>query len=145
MIEIVDIEPKLYNQVYNIQAIAMPENDVMDKALFMSEFGAVSRKYFVALENETAIGYIGLFSMDTDYNIISFAVLPEYQRSGVGSALLERAIKFAKDSSKKTMSLEVDVNNEQAISFYKNHGFFVTNIRKNYYKNSDAMVMFLNL
>ena len=88
MIEIVDIEPKLYNQVYNIQAIAMPENDVMDKALFMSEFGAVSRKYFVALENETAIGYIGLFSMDTDYNIISFAVLPKYQHSGVGSALL---------------------------------------------------------
>ena len=92
MIEIVDIEPKLYNRVYNIQAIAMPENDVMDKALFMSEFGAVSRKYFVALENETPIGYIGLFSMDTDYNIISFAVLPEYQRSGVGSALLESTL-----------------------------------------------------
>ena len=145
MIKIVDIEPKLYNQIYKIQEIAMPENDVMDKALFMSEFGAMSRKYFVAMEEETPIGYIGLFSMDTDYNIISFAVLPECQCNGVGNALLEHAIKFAKNSGKKTMSLEVDVNNKKAISFYKKHGFFVTNIRKNYYKNSDAMVMFLNL
>ena len=47
--------------------------------------------------------------------------------------------------SKKSISLEVDVLNTSAISFYNKNNFVVTNIRKKYYKDNDALVMFCYL
>ena len=37
--------------------------------------------------------------------------------------------------------LEVKEDNLKAISLYKKHGFKVIHIRKNYYKDKDALIM----
>jgi ribosomal protein S18 acetylase RimI-like enzyme len=50
-------------------------------------------------------------------------VLPQYQKQGVGSKLLEAAIDFAKRSDCKRITLLTDSDNKVAQSFYEDHGF----------------------
>ena len=59
--------------------------------------------------------------------------------------LIKKIIEIAKQNKVSTLSLEVDEKNEKAINFYKKMGFTVTNIRKKYYKDNDALIMWLYL
>lgn len=56
-----------------------------------------------------------------------FAVLPEYQKQGVGSALLKLMHEQALSSGKLALSLDVDSANTQAIDFYLKQGFVQQN------------------
>jgi len=145
MIEIVDFQKKFAKDLFKIHVDEMPSNDQMTEKCFFDEFAEKTRKYFIALDDGKVIGYIGLFDMVDDFNIIGIAVKKNYRRQGIGARLLNVAILEAKKRNIKSLSLEVDENNKDAINFYSKLGFKVTNIRKKYYKNSDAYVMFLFL
>jgi ribosomal protein S18 acetylase RimI-like enzyme len=56
-----------------------------------------------------------------------FAVLPQHQRKGVGTALLEGMHQQALTFEKSALSLDVDIGNAQAIDFYLGNGFVKTN------------------
>jgi GNAT superfamily N-acetyltransferase len=73
----------------------MPENDIMTENCFFDEFVQTTRKYFVATNNNYAIGYIGVFDSFDDYNIIGIAVEKGYQRQGIGYKLLQSIIEEA--------------------------------------------------
>lgn len=143
--QIVPFEEKYAEDMFELQDAVMPELDKMSKKSFMAEFKEETRTYFVAKRNEIVVGYIGLLSCDTDQNIVSIAVKKELWGQGIGSELVLRAKEFAKKNGYKTLSLEVDEKNERAVVFYKKIGFEVTNIRKKYYKDNDALVMFLKI
>ncbi|MFP3309514.1 MAG: N-acetyltransferase [Acidilobus sp.] len=76
-------------------------------------------------------------------HVISIAVLAEYRRRGVGSALMKEAIDVL--SSKYDVDavyLEVRVSNEPAIRMYEKFGFKKVRIIKGYYRDGeDAYVM----
>ena len=143
--QIVPFEEKYAEDMFELQDAVMPELDKMSKKSFMAEFKEETRTYFVAKRGEVVVGYIGLLSCDTDQNIVSIAVREELWGQGIGSELVLRAKEFAKKNGYKTLSLEVDEKNERAVVFYKKIGFEVTNIRKKYYKDNDALVMFLKI
>ena len=56
---------------------------------------------------------------------------------------------FALDDLKNNMvenfSLEVNVNNKDAIKLYLKNGFEIKTVRSNYYKDSDAYLMVLEV
>jgi len=56
-----------------------------------------------------------------------FAVLSQYQKQGVGTALLRLMRQQAMTSSKLVLSLDVDCGNIQAINFYLRQGFIEIN------------------
>lgn len=144
----INIEPfKIENKtrLYEIHCNEMPEKDKMTKECFFDEFNQKTRKYFVALDGVIPVGYIGVFDTFNDYNIIGIAVDKNYQKQGIGSKLFEKVFSIAKQNKVNTISLEVDESNINAINFYKKKGFVVTNIRKKYYKDNDAYIMFLYL
>lgn len=145
MIEIKNIEKVYYDEMFQIHLDVMPDNDKMTKNCFYDEFERNTRKYFVAVKNSEVLGYIGVFDSIDDYNIIGIAVKKNYQKQKIGTLLLNKVIDCAKENKVKTLSLEVDQTNIKAINFYKKHGFVVTNIRKKYYKNNDALIMWLYL
>ena len=145
MIKIVKCLESYIKQLYDIHISEMPENDIMTENCFFNEFKQKTRKYYVALDDKTPVGYIGIFDMVDDYNIIGIAVDKNYQRKGIGSKLLKEVIEEANKNKVATVSLEVDEKNEKAINFYKKMGFVVTNIRKKYYKDNDAYIMWLYL
>lgn len=75
-------------------------------------------------------------------HIITIDVIPGQRRSGIGSLLLRAAEKRLKDTSSKAVQLETAVDNHDALSFYKRHGYDVIGTRPRYYPNGvDALVL----
>lgn len=146
MFSVVDFSEEFAEMLFEIHNKVMPENDKMTRNCFFDEFNQKTRKYFVSVDkNNKPVGYVGVFDSLDDYNIIGIAVDKNYQKKGIGSMLIKKVIDIAKQNNVKTLSLEVDEKNTTAINFYKNKGFEVTNIRKKYYKDNDAYIMWLYL
>jgi ribosomal-protein-alanine N-acetyltransferase len=75
-------------------------------------------------------------------HIITIDVVEEARRTGVGKALLEAAEQRLFAAGAATVALETPVNNEAAIRFYKQQGYFVEKTVAGYYSGGlDALVM----
>ena len=75
-------------------------------------------------------------------HIITIDVIEPARRLGVGSALLTAAEDRMRKSGAVGVELETAVNNEAAIRFYKEKGYFVEKTVRGYYSNGlDALVM----
>jgi len=105
------------------------------RALFIDELNRIpaSRWYQVLEADNQIIGYVGLAFSGTTADIQTIAVVPNQQRAGIGSSLLSLALAAAKQRGAEQIFLEVAVENEPAISLYKNFGFEQISIRPNYY------------
>lgn len=62
---------------------------------------------------------------DTQLCVGHLAVLEDYQGMGIGKKLIAHSLQVAKRQGKKQLVLDVDANNEQALSFYLGVGFNV--------------------
>jgi len=76
-------------------------------------------------------------------HVISIAVLQEYRRRGIGSALMSEALKiFEKKYDVDSVYLEVRVSNQPAINMYEKFGFVKARRIRGYYRDGeDAYVM----
>lgn len=84
------------------------------------------RQYYLGLLNGIGIGKVEVIFDTHEAIICGFGVLPEYQGYGYGRQILVRTVQeiLAKGSYK--VSLEVETENEHALSLYKACGFKVT-------------------
>lgn len=83
------------------------------------EFGKPGAYTWIAKIDDQIVGFIGV---NKDKNIIeALFVLPDFQGQGIGSRLLEKALKSLDNS--KQISIEVVSYNERAKSLYRKHGF----------------------
>jgi ribosomal protein S18 acetylase RimI-like enzyme len=74
--------------------------------------------------------------------ILAIAVIPTYQRSGIGSALLGRIEGFANKLGLGRLSLHTAKENDVAHSFFRKAGFKVLGSQDKYYpKGQTALVM----
>jgi [ribosomal protein S18]-alanine N-acetyltransferase len=77
--------------------------------------------------------------------ILTLAVAPPARGKGLGRALLQAAIRKARDDGATTMFLEVGVDNPSALALYAGLGFTKVGNRKAYYQGKDALVLRLPL
>ena len=70
--------------------------------------------------------------------IIDVFTLEEYRRRGIAKELMHKIID---DEQVKNITLEVNINNKNAILMYNSLGFKETTIRKGYYNGEDAFLM----
>lgn len=88
------------------------------------------------------VGFIVAEARRQTGHIITIDVVARARRSGVGSALLRMAENRLREHRAEAVELETAVNNEAAIRFYKQHGYFVEKTVRGYYSNQlDALVM----
>lgn len=74
--------------------------------------------------------------------IITIDVVPEQQQHGIGTLLITQAEEELKQTGCDQVVLEVAVNNERALRFYKKHGYSVLKVLPNYYLDSiDGLMM----
>lgn len=105
-----------------------------------NSFFNVFFKSLVYLEH----GIKGIIIYDLLYDRIEieYIIVDEaYRKKGIGSKLLNAIQK----NNIKNITLEVRESNVEAINFYKNNGFKVEAIRKNYYGNENAYLMLKEL
>lgn len=70
-------------------------------------------------------------------DLITFAVLPDARRQGIGAQLLAEALKMARELGAHAMFLEVAEGNVAAIKLYEKQGFSTLTTRKNYYASGE--------
>ena len=110
---------------------------------FLEELDNPRATCFVARDEGDILGYLSVWKVLDEVQINSFAVRENNRRGGVGSALLEHAIAYAKDQHARTMTLEVRLSNENAQKLYKKYDFIEAGIRPGFYDkpNEDALIM----
>jgi ribosomal-protein-alanine N-acetyltransferase len=75
-------------------------------------------------------------------HVVSVAVLEEYRKKGLGSAIVEEAIKGVKERRCDELYLEVRCSNNDAVRLYEKLGFFIKQRLKAYYRDGeDAFLM----
>ncbi len=94
--------------------------------------------YCLVYENENEIlGYIS-FSFDGEMlEIFNFCVKENYQRSGIGTKIMNYTFNLFTSKGLKSSILEVRESNKKAISFYEKLGYIQISIRKKYYSNNE--------
>lgn len=111
--------------------------------LFLHFFENFRSCFLVASHDGKVAGFIlGVPLEGVTLRILMLAVDEEYLMMGIGSSLMASAEAYAASRKMNSISLEVGVNNEDAINFYKRLGFAVTGMLSHYYEDrSDALVM----
>lgn len=81
--------------------------------------------------------------------LFNIAVHPDFQRQGLGRALLSHLIAALTERGVMTLWLEVRASNEKAIALYRSFEFNEVSVRKGYYPaeqgREDAVIMALVL
>ncbi len=99
--------------------------------------------WFVAVEDNSVVGYVGSQSVMGEADMMNLAVEPSYRRNGIAQALVEHLIQALEERKVHSLALEVRVSNEPAKALYAKLGFRQVGLRKNYYRNpkEDAMIL----
>lgn len=114
---------------------------------FKEELAAVPRnRYYIIAQNETneVVGYAGAFSpnIGLDADVLTLTVAPKYRRAGIGRAMLDQLIAWAKMRKAPAIFLEVREGNVEASPLYKSAGFVPISTRSNYYSlGVNAVIM----
>jgi len=87
---------------------------------------------------------------DTDlgdtWEIVAIAVLPQSQRKGAGTALLQAVMGAASEWGASALTLHTATHNLAAQDFFRKHGFEVLEHRSGFYpEGQDALLMHRNL
>jgi len=102
--------------------------------------------YIVAVKDEIPVGFIGIWNIAGEGEIIDVATSLDFRRQGIASQLIEKMIKWCNDNAVSVLHLEVREGNIPAISLYEKMGFKIVGMREKYYSDGEnAILMDLEL
>lgn len=111
--------------------------EMLDGSFTLNNFAG-----FIADENGSIAGYIGVIYDEWDGEILNVAVRESERKKGYGKALMQTALDFLTEKGKENVFLEVRRGNVVAQNLYYSLGFTKIGERKKYYENTeDAFVL----
>lgn len=99
--------------------------------------------YLVEEDAGVIQGYLGIWCTPEDGDLCNMAVAQNARRSGVASRLLRQGMDLCTKQGMQRILLEVREYNLPARNLYERHGFQLTGVRKQYYRDplEDAVIM----
>jgi ribosomal protein S18 acetylase RimI-like enzyme len=96
-------------------------------------------RVFAAMFGNKQVGWIelGYEKWNNRMRVWEFLVDEEFRKRGVGTLLMNHAVKIAKEKGARMLVLETQTNNATAISFYLNFGFELIGLDVAAYSNDD--------
>lgn len=128
---VLEIERKTYTQPWSEQ-------------IFRDELRQPGRTYVVAEEGGEIIGYGGVLLLGDDAHITTVAVAGEQQGKRLGTRIMLLLVEAALRRNARHLTLEVRFSNSRAQSLYTRFGMAPVGVRKNYYIDEDALIMWVN-
>ena len=128
---VADLEAQAYSQPWNAH-------------VFADELGQESRSYLVIEEHDTLLGYGGLMVIGSEAHITTVVVHPDRREDRLGTRIMVALCDEAVNRSATSMTLEVRVSNEAAQSLYRRFGMTPVGVRKKYYRDEDALIMWVH-
>ncbi|MFD1178202.1 GNAT family N-acetyltransferase [Paenibacillus puldeungensis] len=83
---------------------------------------------FIAYDDEQPVGFMQLYPLFTSigmqrkYVLNDLFVIPSFRTQGVGKALMQQAIQFAKEERANQISLQTSIENHPAKALYERMG-----------------------
>lgn len=132
----------------DIPAAAALEQRVYRQAwserVFTDELGQPSRHYVVAEADGVLAGYGGVMFVDDEAHITTVVVDPAFRQARIGTRLMLALVDEALAAGAGALTLEVRVSNEAAQALYRRFGMAPVGVRKQYYRDEDALIMWVH-
>lgn len=153
MVEIRPFEVDDIPAVAALEAANQPQP--WTEGILEDELAAENRSYLIA-EDEGAfgpagvfgfagvIGFAGVMVVGEEAHVTNLLVAEEDRRRGVGKALMLGLVDAALEMGARHLTLEVRSKNEAARSFYAHFGLAPVGVRKGYYGDDDALIMWVH-
>ena len=124
----------MIKEINNIKDI---ENSFINYEYINNEYNNNPFFKLLVIEEDSIIGYLYYSDIYERIEINQIEVIPSSRNKGYGTKLL----KYLIDNTDKSITLEVRIDNEPAISLYKKFDFKEVALRKNYYNGIDGILM----
>jgi [ribosomal protein S18]-alanine N-acetyltransferase len=115
------------------------------REMYLAELDNRGVSFFLLARDASArvIAFCSFWRVLDELHINNLAVLPEFRRQGVASALLRRVLAEGRALGAVRAMLEVRESNEAALRLYEHWGFRVQGTRRNYYTQppEDALIL----
>ena len=111
------------------------------RQVFVDELGQPSRRYLVVDDDGDIIGYGGLMLVLEEAHVTTLAVVPKRREARLGTRLMLALVDEALAAGSRQLTLEVRLSNHPAQSLYRRFGMAPVGLRKNYYIDEDALIM----
>jgi len=140
-VAVMDIRPMV---VEDVPAVLTLERETFsqpwDEEILRSEVVAANRVYLVAEGPDGTInGYGGLLLNGDEAHIVTLAT--SLRGRGLGTRLMLGLVEAGLDHGARYLTLEVRASNRTAQELYRKFGMAPVGIRKEYYSDEDALVM----
>ena len=144
----VRIEPMRESDVDEVVAIGASihfrENLLRDELARPWSHMWVARE--LAGTSSNLVGFIALWHVADELHVLNLVTRADRRRMGIGGALMDTALAYARQKRAKQVLLEVRRSNAAAITLYRKVGFHATRLRARYYADDeDAVEMALQL
>ena len=118
-------------------------SDPWSEKSIASELNNPLSAWFVALDGERVVGYVGSQSVLGWADMMNLAVDSQYRRRGIAEQLVDVLVSHLKACDVTCLTLEVRVSNQPAIALYEKLDFVQVGRRPNYYHNpkEDALIL----
>ncbi len=110
---------------------------------FVSELFAPGRFHRIMVDpSGRMVAYLFSAWQYLDLHVLKIATLPQYRREGLARQLMEMAEHHVEESGGDSLTLEVRISNDAAISMYNTLGYRDEGLRPGYYADGeDALIM----
>lgn len=110
------------------------------EGVFRDELAAENRIYLAA-DEDGVIGFAGAMLVADEAHVTNLLVDPVWRRQGIGFELMKSLIEAAVEAGARHLTLEVRSRNEAARALYARLGLAPVGIRKGYYGDDDALIL----
>ena len=127
----------------DLEALTFPEDPWTPFMLADELMSPASRYWIAADESGAPIGYGGVKVGGDQADVMTIGVAPQARGRGVGRAILDALLDWARQAGAAEIFLDVRPSNEVAITLYRSRGFEDLGRRPWYFRNpvEDALEM----
>ena len=111
------------------------------RQVFVDELSQRGRRYLVVEDDGEIVGYGGLMVVMDEAHVTTLAVIPKRREARLGTRLMLALVDEALAADCRQLTLEVRLSNHPAQSLYRRFGMAPVGLRKNYYRDEDALIM----
>jgi ribosomal-protein-alanine N-acetyltransferase len=127
--------------IVNLERAIFPQP--WSERIFTDELSRYDRYYVVAEAAGRIVGFAGLMLIEDDAHVTTLAVRPGARHRGLGTRLMLQLIHAGLARGSRNLTLEVRSTNTGAQRLYEKFGLAAVGMRKHYYRDDDAVIMWV--
>lgn len=109
--------------------------------VFADELAAPNRRYLAIDVDGELAAYGGVMLVGDEAHVTTLVVAPPHRQGRLGTRLMLALVEAAVEEGARSLTLEVRRSNEAAQALYRRFGMAPVGVRKQYYRDEDALIM----